>query len=306
MKKRTKNFLICTFFIFLIGIVLTNNSLVKTSVVSSFDLWLKKVFPSLFPMFIISDILIKLGFATTLAKIFTKISSKLFKVNGLASYVMIMSMLSGTPSNAIFIRDLYDNNYLSTNDASKILCFTFFPNPLFLYTFLLLIFKDITIALKIIAVCYLGNLFIGILLRNFYPEETLLIKEIKQENNNFPKVLTESIKKSMNNMLMILGTITFFILMSSLVTHVLDLTDLNSTILRGVLELTNGLNDLIVLNSNTFIKIILSGIFISFGGFSIHMQVKSVLGDTLISYKLFLLARTVHIIITTIILFLLF
>ena len=303
MKIILKKTIIVTLFLILIWIILKNSNIVSENIIYAFDLCLRRVFPTLFPMFIISDILIKYGAALGLAKIFKGISSKLFKVSGLFSYVMIMSLLSGSPSNAIFVKDLYKNKYISSKEASKILSFTFFANPLLIYTFLLLILECKNTALRIIFVVYIGNFIIGLLFRNLYKDEVNNYV-LSSEEHDFSKVLTEAIKKAMNNMIIIVGTITFFVMLSSLINEALGFKGIVNSLLTGILELASGLNSLINLNASDKLKGILAGIFISFGGFSIHMQIKSILNDTSISYKLFFIARIIHACITAILLLL--
>ena len=298
MRINFPKIIISLFFIFLIIIIFTNTDIVRDTIILSFDLWAKRVFPALFPMFVISDVLIKFGDANVMGRIFSSFFKKLFKTSGLSAYVMIMSLLSGTPSNAIFIRDLYDSSYLTINDANKILSFSFFPSPIFLYTFLYLIFNDYTIALKIIVICYLGNIIIGILFRNYNQSEYTsgIIPETTSET--FSGILTSSIKKSMSTLIMILGTITFFILIANLINETFDLNMVVNSIFKGGLELTSGLNSMINLNIGVKLKAMMAATFISFGGLSIHMQIKSVINDTPISYNRFLVARIIHTIIS--------
>jgi len=70
-----------------------------------------------------------------------------------------------------------------------------------------------------------------------------------------------------------------------------------------LLEITTSLNGLKYLNINNKIKILLSTIYLSFGGLSIHTQIKSIFKDT--DYKLFLKNKLYSIIISLIILIIL-
>ncbi len=304
MKKTIVNLTVIIIFLILLWIILNNSNLVSKNILIGFNLWLKKVFPTLFPMFIISNILINYGFADYLGKIFSKASTKVFKVNGSCAYVFFMSLISGTPSSAIFVKDLYQNNYLSSNDASKILCFTFFINPLFSYYFLNQILNNYKLSLIIIIICYLTNIIIGLIIRNKYINNNLY----KPINNNlntkdFPTILTDSIKKATTNLILILGTIVFFIMLSALIDEVFNLSNFNNTILKGLLEITGGLENLVTLNTSLFYKALIATFFISFGGLSIHMQIKSIINDTPIKYKLFFISRLVHACIATLLVF---
>ena len=301
MKKSAKIIIICLF-IYLGWLVFNNSLLVKESVVYAFDLWLRHVFPILFIMFIISDVLINYGFAQVLGRIFAKVSQSIFKVNGLSSYVLIASLISGSPSNAVFVKDLYENNYLTLGEANKILSFTFFLNPLFVYSFLALIFQSNTIILKIMLTVYLSNILVGYLIRNTSNKQTTNIIYKKENNLGFANIFTIALKKAMNNMLLVLGSITFFVVLSALCNRILNLNSINISVIRGVLEITSGLNELSKITASVKLKALLSGIFLSFGSFSIHMQIKSIIADTPVSYKFFFIIRILHSAITTLVL----
>ena len=65
----------------------------------------------------------------------------------------------------------------------------------------------------------------------------------------------------------------------------------NIPLFSGFFEISQGLNTLIIANISYKIKEILAIFFISFGGLSIHLQIKGILSDTKISYKTFFLYR---------------
>ena len=49
--------------------------------------------------------------------------NKLFKVSENCSFAFIMSILSGTPSNAKYLKDLYDNSFYKKERTEKFLSF---------------------------------------------------------------------------------------------------------------------------------------------------------------------------------------
>jgi len=53
-------------------------------------------------------------------------------------------------------------------------------------------------------------------------------------------------------------------------------------------------------------KVILITLFLSFGGFSVHLQVASIINNTKIKYKNFMIARIIHSIISLILVYILF
>ena len=76
----------------------------------------------------------------------------------------------------------------------------------------------------------------------------------------------------------------------------LNLPLYEGVILKGILEITMGLKSLSILNINDIYKVVISSMFLSFGGLSIHTQIKSILPDT--NYKLFLKNKFLSILIS--------
>lgn len=285
MKNNYKDYLIITISLLFIYFSIINNKLINTSIISSINLWVTKVFPSLFPMILINNILIDYNFPYYIIK--------LFKNNGLKYYVMILSLLSGSPSNAIIIKELYQNNSIDENDANKLLTYTFFSNPIFLVTMLSLLF-EINIVWKIIIISYLSNFIISFIFK-INPTN---LKSLKNKKHS----ISNSITKTMSTLIMILGTIVFYILLSTFIITLFKFNSINSVFIKGFLELTQGLNSLQNININLFLKELIAITFISFGGLSIHAQIKSILSDTNLSYKYFLYGRLLSIIISVVLL----
>ena len=291
MKEKIGNFTFCLFCFISIIFIFINNKEVAEIIINATNLFFRKVFVSLFPMFIINDILISLNIPFYFYLIFNKLFLKVFKTSGLGAYVFIMSLISGTPSNAYILKELVTENKLSYEEANHFLMFTYFSNPLFLTMMLKNIF-DFKTTLKIILIHYISNIIIGIIKRGKAPRITN--QSIPIESKKSGSILIKSINKSINTLLMILGTVTFYMLLTYMITYPFKDNIFLKTIFSGFLEITNGLNNLSSLNICSKIKEIIAIAIISFGGLSIHTQIKSILEDTKINYKYFLKGRIFH------------
>ena len=119
-------------------------------------------------MFIISYILVEIGIPEFLCSIFYKFFNKLFLVKSDASFVFFMSMLTGFPSSAKYIDMLIEKNRIDSHDASKILIFTFFSNPLFIVNTVGIMFLgNINLGFIILVSHITGNILVGLLFRNY-------------------------------------------------------------------------------------------------------------------------------------------
>ena len=291
MKEKIGNFTFCLFCFISIIFIFTNNKDVAEVIINATNLFLRKVFVSLFPMFIINDILINLNIPYYFYLVFNKLFLKVFKTSGLGAYVFIMSLISGTPSNAYILKELVEERKLSYEEASHFLMFTYFSNPLFLTIMLGSIFDSKT-TLKIILIHYISNILIGILKRGKAPKITHQNFQLETRKRN--GILIKSINKSISTLLMILGTVTFYMLLTYIITYPFQNNILLKTCFSGFLEITNGLNNLVNVNIYSKIKEIIAIAIISFGGLSIHTQIKAILEDTQIKYKYFLKGRLLH------------
>ena len=312
MKQKIKSFIII--FILFIFILFIFNSGSKTSdvVIFSSNLFIKNVFPSLFPMFIISYMLVAVGFPSFLGDLFYKITTKLFKVKKEASFVFFMSMITGFPSSAKSINDLMDKNLINEDDASKILMFTFFSNPLFIVNTVGVIFlNNIRYGYLILIAHAFSNIILGLIFRNYKISKDKSNVNIKNSlgmlNKNINsinvfKVFFNGIKDGLNTLFVIYGIITTFLIIISLFNVKYD--NVYISFLVGIFEMTSGLKFISLTNSSKLIKVLLSCFIISFGGFSVHTQIMSVLSNKKIKYLPFFVARLLHALISVIILFL--
>lgn len=293
-----KNLIFTTIFTILTLLIFINIDIVKQNAINSIFLWRDYVFPSLFIMFIIQDLLINYEASTYLNIILNNSFRKLFGLSKNGQLAFTLSLISGSPTNAYTIKELYSKKLICKEEANHLLEFSYFANPLFCFTMLLLIFNDKLLVLKLLICIYSGNFLYGIISKKtrFTSKENYSIKKA-----SFGLILTNSIKKAMNTLIMILGSITFFMILGGVINVYMH----NSILVNGVLEITAGLNALINYNSSMLIKEILAVIIISFGGLSVHSQIYCIISEENLSYIKFLKGRIIGTIISIIILLLL-
>ena len=273
MKNTIKNILILTVLILLF----IKRPFLINSIINGLDIFKTKIFSSIFPIMIISDLLLSSNLITIISNLFGKIFTRVFKVSKYASYVFIMSFFSGCPTNAKYIKDLLNNKVINEKEAIKILSMTMLYNPLLILNISPLNKKD-TIYLLIINL--LSNILIGIINRNYYIKESNYLIKSKDFN------LIESISNSINTLLLILGSIITFISLNSIL-------PIKHPLISGILEITNGIY-LIKTVSIYKYKLIFTSILLSFGGLSILYQIKSIFKDTNIDYTLYYKSRIIH------------
>ena len=293
MKKNIGNLLFITLLIVLSYEVIKESTIVISSVRLSIRIWQNNIFPSLFPFFIISNILISLHLPEMLGSIFQNLMYKLFKINSNTAFILFLSIISGFPSSAKYTKELLDNNLIDNDDATKILTFTHFSNPLFVIGILGNVINK-NIIIKVLISHYLGNIIIGILLRNYKSKEKNKSNSKIEPTKNIGTIITNSISSAINSLLLILGTITTFLIITSLVNSIFNITGITKVLINGIFEITQGLNSLKYINISNNIKGLLSVFILSFGGLSVHMQIITIISETKIKYLPYFLSRLLH------------
>ncbi len=303
MKKRLYSLTVIFTIIILIINIFTKSEHLTGIITFSVNLFIKNIFPSLFPMFIISSILVEIDIPKVLGNLFKKPMSFIFKTKGEGAFIFFMSMITGFPSSAKYLNDLMDKNLITKRDTEKILMFTFFSNPLFIInTVGNLFLNSMYLGFLVFLSHIIGNIIVGIIFRNYKSSQTINdnsqnFSSFKYLNNkinecNIFKVLLKSIRSSLDVLINIFGIVTFFLIIINLIFK--DITSIPAIFITGLTEMTTGLKYLSLTDLSLFLKLIISAFFISFGGFSVHFQIMSILNEKKIKYLPFLLARTIH------------
>ena len=296
-----KKYIQAVFFITIIILLLTNYLDIISSIKLSFNICIKNLFPSLIPFMLLSNIFINYNFIYEISNSFNKLTNKLFKLNSSIFYVIIMSMLSGTPSNAKYLSDLYKKNYININDIKKTILFCHFTNPFFILgTIGYIYLNNKKIGLIILISHYLSSFIIALIVKKKYSLEKIDILNEKNNNKNFLKIFNESIFSTFNTLILILGVITTCLILTTVINNYINI-DNNFKFIYGLIEITQGLNYLSLSNLNIYIKSIIATFLISFGGLCIHIQVFSILDNKKIRYIPYLISRIFHGILSSII-----
>lgn len=280
MKKTYKNILVLVTLIIVFILILINSTYIINNFLDYSKLFLTKLFPVSFIFFIFSYIFIEYGFVD--------IIMYYFNINICGLYVFILSLISGFPSGSKYTKDLLNKNLITEKEANKIILYSHFPNPLFVLGSVYLVLDDYSISLKILISMILSNFIIFI----FNIDRSNKKKTYTVTKDSFSTILSKAIYDSFKVIILIYGTSIFFYLISSIITKYIFLSNYQFVLLSGLFDLTKGVFSTSLIN-NTIIKAYFILFFISFGSISIHMQVCSILNNTSISYKRFLIGRII-------------
>jgi len=288
-EKLSQGIMICLFLTMTVFIMVYSND-VMMSVSFSISIWVESLFPSLFPFFVVSNLLLNYGFVDILGGLFKNIMPRLFSLPREASFVFAISLISGFPSGAKYTTELVSKGIISHEEASHLLTFTHYSNPLFILGMIgefLLGNKNLGF---LILVCHvMSGILVGVLLSK--RNDIVLSKSknfsLKKKRDSFGMILKNSIQDALSTLFLMLGIVTVFLVFTTIFKNVFHFNEFLQTIFTGLLEMTQGVYGVNNLSISILQKAMLMTFFISFGGFSVHSQVLSIISSQKIKYKYF-------------------
>lgn len=328
IKKQKKRRLILSFLLAVCGCILTLFMLIHPretyeGALYGLQLWGTVLVPSLLPFFIITEILLSLGIVAVMGELLDPLMRPVFNLPGSTSFVLAMGFTSGFPMGAILTRRLYEEDLCTKSEAERLVTFTNNSSPLFILAAIGVgMFNDPALGIILAIAHYSSNLCLGILFGSFSkrPPETPVLKKslfnkivlafAKAQNNRKPlgKILSDSIKIGITNVLQISGFVIFFAVLAnllevsglfryianffSIIIAALGFPSLlNTSFTKGLLEITLGLKDLSLHTLPLQVKAAAASIILGWSGLSIQAQVTSFLSGSSLSPRLYYLAR---------------
>ena len=250
------------------------------------------IFPSLFPFFVISSLLAKLGLPALLEKVFGKAASKMFKVSGRGASALFIGLCSGYPMGAAYIVELYEDRQIGKNEAEKLLSFCNNSGPAFIIGVVGAgVFHSAKIGLLLYFVHALSAVICGVIFRGKGTLQNGTSAEYHQIS--FSKAFPEAVKQSVISALNVCGFVVCFTVFTALldangflslfsawlssIFH-LSLSQCKALI-SGIFELGSAAGLMRGL-SPTADNIALAAGILGWGGISVHFQTMAFISDT--------------------------
>ena len=293
------------------------------------ELWAYTVVPSLFPFFVITNLLSQTKVVNIIGKILDKLMRPFFNVPGIGGFAFVMGLISGYPIGAKVVSDFRHQSLVTKDEGERLLAFTNNSGPLFIISSVGIgMFGDTKTGILLLCTHILACITVGIILGKFSKKSDNEFRtnmnnrlnkknEIKDNNldsknvtlKNLGEVLSISISNSISTILLIGGFVIIFSVIISILnkTHTLNLlsnllkpvlqmfnmdTDFPKPLLSGILELTNGVKQVSAINIKAISQnIILCAFLLGFGGFSVLLQVFSIVSKTDLSMKKYVIGK---------------
>ena len=265
------------------------------------QIWLTKVFPSLFPFVAACSILLQLGSAERLSIFFRPLTKFLFRLDGTAAFPFFLGLLSGYPMGAKITARLYEEKRISLAEAQHILIFSNAPGPLFLIgTIGIGFFGMPFVGYLLLLSSILSSLLTGSLWR-FHKKDTSFVYPPQSRCSKHPtltEILSTAVADGVNTLLLIGGYLilfgalseamaqtSFFFLLAKGLFFLPISADALLGFCSGLLEMTNGAYLLSLAPKALRLRLSAVSFLVSFGGLSILGQTFSILSTVPIQKK---------------------
>lgn len=265
--------------------------------------WATVLLPSLFPFILYTKFLSSLGMIEPISKLFSNVTSKLYNVSGISSFVYLMSIMSGYPVGAKLTTDLYMEGKINRGEAQRIITFCANCGPMFLVgTVGVGLLANKTAGYIMLVSHLLGALLNGLIFRkyNLNDKTTLPQKNTSSTNED---VLSKNVISSANSMFVVGAYVVIFFVLIQFLNTILPINQSSTfgALFNGFFEITHGCKDIANLAFATNWKTVLCCFVASFGGLATAMQSITFLKKLNMKFSFFLLFKLTHAILSTVI-----
>lgn len=261
------------------------------------QLWFDKMIPALFPFMVLSGIIIRMDLIKVFVRFIYPFLGKLFCVSPPCVYGMVVGFLCGFPMGAHTVSQLYLRKQLSKREASFLLAFCNNIGPVYFLGFVVPILKLDSPGLYLFGMYGLPLLY-GLILRYTVYSGSLSTpcspSAEEEKTTSFFTALDASISNALSGITKLGGYIVFFNLLFILPVLIFSLAplsvDLKNALTGGsccLLEITGGIGRM-----QGELKLLILCI-LPFGGLSCIAQTHSMISETDLSIREYVMHKMI-------------
>jgi sporulation integral membrane protein YlbJ len=290
------------------------------------------VLPSLLPFFVLSEIMLGMGVVHFLGVLLEPLMRPLFNVPGIGAFALSMGLAAGYPMDAVITGKFRRNGLCTRVEGERLLSFTNTADPLFMFGAVAVgMFHRPQLGVVLSAAHYLASFTVGFLFKYYRGGETSEVVETepvrttfiwrravctlfqarREDGRPFGKLMGDAVRESMNTLLLIGGFIMLFSVLVALVKAlglmklivtplggILSLFGLNpglaTALFNGILEIDLGAMTASQVSASLADQVVVVSWIIAWSGLCVHGQVASVIHDTDIRMRPYIIARLLH------------
>ena len=252
------------------------------------NLWFQNMIPTLFPFMVLSGIMIRMNLTDSFVRFLKPALSPVFNVNSDCLYTIIIGFLCGFPMGACVAGQLYRQKKITRGEAEFLLAFCNNIGPVYFISFVIPLIRLTRLPALLIGMYGIPFLYGTVLRYTVYRslDSEKGAARLLKASTPFLQALDESVTASLTSITKLGGYMILFNLMSLLPSLLLK----NQTLLAvssALLEISGGLS---LLGDKAPL---LSLSLLPFGGFSCIAQTYSMIRDTDLSLKNYVLHKLV-------------
>lgn len=272
---------------------------------SGLMLWFINILPTLLPFIIISNLIIRINLAEKISNVLYPFIGKLFRVSPNGCYPILVGFLTGLPMGAKVTADLVEKDKIDQKEGGFLLSMCNNASPVFIMSYIAINQLKMPKIRFYLFLIIFGSSIIGSVIYRAYKNrhdkrlhicsDTYNLAPSPSRDYRSEKFSFDIMDKSIMNGFEVVTKIGGYIILFSFLAQIINEIGLNyalfKAIVMGILEITTGIDQICKIRMDNNIKIVLVSVLTSFGGLSGLAQTKSVLGESRLSIKTYLLVK---------------
>jgi len=292
--------------------------------------WWDVLFPALFPFFVMAELMLGFGVVHFFGTLLDPLMRPVFRLPGIAGFVVTMGLISGYPVGARLAARLREQGQISRTEGERLVSFVTTSDPIFLIGAVSVgFFHHAALAPMLAAAHYGGALVIGLIFRQYRRREPVT-RAVPAADERLPaaalsamhrartadgrpsgRLLQDAIGSALRLNIVVGGLVVFFSVVMELLSraHILDFlvsvlqailqaagmpAQVSSAFVNGLFEVTLGAKAAGESDALLPHRAAAAAWVLSWAGLSVHAQIASIIGRTDIRYAPFLAARAAH------------
>jgi sporulation integral membrane protein YlbJ len=270
-------------------------------------LWFHNVVPNLLPFIILSNLMVRLNITKQISRVFHPLLGRLFAVSRNGCYPIAIGFLSGIPMGAKSTADLVMEQKIDKQEGQFLIGLCNNASPMFIFGYIAITQLKLPQMKYTLFIIIYGSAIISALLWRFLKNRITLDKPTQVRtttvastvhNNTISQrfsfqLVDASIMNGFEVVTKIGGYIIIFSILAQIINEVGPDISFYKAMVMGIFEITTGISQICSSNISTNTKIVLVSVLTSFGGFSGIAQTKSVLGDSRLSMKSYVIVKLI-------------
>ena len=246
--------------------------------------------PSLFPFFVLSNLLSELGLPALFAGTVGRPLQKLFRISGGGVQAFILGLTGGYPLGAAVVGDLRRKKLVSRAEAERLLAFCNNSGPAFILGAAGGVFHSPAAGLLLYFTHVLGAVCAGLLMRTGAPADAEA-PPVTAAPVPFGTAFPAAASRALSSTLAVCGYVVFFSALLGMLPLPDGMPSPIRALLTGVVELGSGIAALAG-TAPTPEALACAAFLLGFGGLSVHAQTLSAVEGTDIKCVRHLVGRT--------------